>query len=147
MRLADRLFPKERLELLDDGDLSYTSPPDDEVHIGCFPTVPIVAAKKFGIDRPSQLPSHFLNGIGTSTVYLHAMHSVVDWFAFAVWSDRKLVRSLSLSPDDGVLRMSAHVCPSRSPTGPANIQRSIQTMSAIRHTRFPSIHSTWVRPR
>jgi hypothetical protein len=31
------------------------------------------------------------------------MHSVVDWFAFARWSDRALVRSLSLSPDNGIL--------------------------------------------
>jgi hypothetical protein len=31
------------------------------------------------------------------------MHSVVDWFAYAQWIDGKLVRSLSLSPDSGVL--------------------------------------------
>jgi hypothetical protein len=31
------------------------------------------------------------------------MHSVVDWFAFAVWQDGRLKRSLSLSPDSGVL--------------------------------------------
>ncbi|MGW3628080.1 DUF6928 family protein, partial [Streptomyces sp. NPDC000880] len=29
------------------------------------------------------------------------MHSVVDWLAFAVWEDGRLIRSLSLSPDDG----------------------------------------------
>ncbi len=31
------------------------------------------------------------------------MHSVVDWLAFAVWEDGRLVRSLSLSSDDGVM--------------------------------------------
>jgi hypothetical protein len=31
------------------------------------------------------------------------MHSVVDWFAFAQWSDGKLARSLSLSPDSGII--------------------------------------------
>ena len=31
------------------------------------------------------------------------MHSVVDWFAYAIWKDGKLQRSLSLSPDSGVL--------------------------------------------
>jgi hypothetical protein len=31
------------------------------------------------------------------------MHSVVDWFAFAVWRCGRLERSLSLSPDSGVL--------------------------------------------
>ena len=36
-------------------------------------------------------------------MYLHAMHSVVDWLAFAQWKDGQLVRSLSLSPDSGIL--------------------------------------------
>jgi hypothetical protein len=103
MRLAKRLFPKERLEPLEDGNLSYTCPPDDEVHIGCFPGVSVVAAKEFGIDYPSRLDARFLSGLGERTVYLHAMHSVVDWLAFAVWQDGELRRSLSLSPDSGVL--------------------------------------------
>lgn len=105
MRLAQRLFPGEHLEMLDDGDLSYTCPPDDEVHIGCFPGVSVVAAKEFGIDYPSHLQPHFLQGLGAgaNTIYLHAMHSVVDWFAFGVWQKGKLQRSLSLSPDSGIL--------------------------------------------
>ena len=45
----------------------------------------------------------FLEGAGAKTVYLHAMHSVVDWFAFAVWHGQKVRRSLSLSPDSGVM--------------------------------------------
>ncbi len=102
MRLAQRLFPKERLEPLADGDLSYTCPPDDEVHIGCFSGVSVVAAKEFGIDYPSRLDPHFLTSLGERTIYLHAMHSVVDWLAFAVWQDGELQRSLSLAPD-GVL--------------------------------------------
>jgi hypothetical protein len=31
------------------------------------------------------------------------MHSVVDWFAFAVWRGGRLERALSLSPDSGIL--------------------------------------------
>jgi hypothetical protein len=31
------------------------------------------------------------------------MHSVVDWFAYAKWVNGTLVRSLSLSPDSGIL--------------------------------------------
>jgi uncharacterized protein DUF6928 len=31
------------------------------------------------------------------------MHSVVDWAAFALWEDTRLVRSLSVSPDTGVI--------------------------------------------
>jgi len=102
-RLAARLFPKDRLEPLADGSLSCTSPPDDEIHIGCFPGLSIAAAKEFGIDRPSRLPPQFLKGAESKTVYLHAMHSVVDWFAFAVWRAGELERSLSLAPDNGIL--------------------------------------------
>ena len=36
-------------------------------------------------------------------VILHAMHSVVDWLAFAVWEDGILTRSLSVSPDSGIM--------------------------------------------
>jgi hypothetical protein len=38
-----------------------------------------------------------------ATATLHAMHSVVDWFAYATWANGKLVRSLSLSPDSGIM--------------------------------------------
>ena len=102
-KLAAKLFPKERLEPLADGDLYCTCPPDDELHIGCFPGLSIIAAGEFGIDYPSRLDPHYLKCAGAQTVYLHAMHSVVDWFAFAVWRDGKLVRSLSLSPDHGIM--------------------------------------------
>jgi uncharacterized protein DUF6928 len=103
LQLATRLFPKDKLELIGEGDLSYTCPPDDELHVGCFPGISILAAKEFGIDYPSKLPAPFISAGGIGTIYLHAMHSVVDWFAFAQWSDGELVRSLSLSPDSGIL--------------------------------------------
>jgi hypothetical protein len=103
LELARSLFPKDKLEPIGDGDLSYTCPPDDQLHIGCFPGVSILAAKEFGIDYPSKLPVTFLSVGITGTVYLHAMHSVVDWFACAQWINGQLVRSLSLSPDRGIL--------------------------------------------
>ncbi len=102
-KLARKLFPGEKLEALGDGSLLETSPPDDELCVGCFPGVSIIAAKEFGIDHPSELPARFISAGGNGTVTLHAMHSVVDWFAFAQWSNGKLLRSLSLSPDNGVL--------------------------------------------
>ena len=102
-QVATNLFRKNNLELIGEGDLSFTCPPDDEVHIGCFPGVSILAAKEFGIDYPSKLPAPFISAGGSGTTYLHAMHSVVDWFAFAKWTNGKLIRSLSLSPDSGVL--------------------------------------------
>lgn len=98
-----QLFPSERLQALDDGSLDRTSPPDDEIFAGCFPGLTIVAATEFGIDYPSRLEGPFLEFAKGRTVYLHAMHSAVDWFAYAIWIDGKLVRSLSLSPDSGIL--------------------------------------------
>lgn len=102
-KLARTLFPGERLESLEDGTLQQTSPPDDELCVGSFPGVSIVAAREFGIDRPSELTERFISEGGNGTITLHAMHSVVDWFAFAQWSKGKLMRSLSLSPDNGVM--------------------------------------------
>ena len=102
-KLARTLFPDEKLEPIGDGDLSYTCPPDNEVHMGCFPGVSVVAAREFGIDYPSKLPQRFITAGGNGTVTLHAMHSMVDWFAYAKWENGKLVRSLSLSPDSGIM--------------------------------------------
>jgi hypothetical protein len=102
-KLASTLFPGEKLEQIGDGNLSYTCPPNDEVHIGCFPGVSVIAAKEFGIDYPSKLPQRFIDAAGNGIATLHAMHSVVDWFAYATWANGKLVRSLSLSPDSGIM--------------------------------------------
>lgn len=102
-QFAKKLFPKEKIELKGDGCLSYTCPPDDELHIGCFRSVSIVAAKEFRIDCPSKLPAPFISAGGSGIVYLHAMHSVCDWLAYAQWASGKLVRSLSLSPDSGII--------------------------------------------
>jgi hypothetical protein len=98
VRLAGSLFPDEKLQEVGPGNLSYTNPPDNEIHI-----VAVVAASEFGSDYPSKLSPHFLEAGPFSNVYLHAMHSVVDWFAYAHWSNGTLVRALSLSPDSGVL--------------------------------------------
>lgn len=102
-QLATRLFPGERLEEREDGDLSNTCPPNDEILIGCFTGVSVIAAKEFSIDKPSKLPERFIKAGGNGIVQLHAMHSAVDWFAYAQWKDGNLQRSLSLSPDNGVV--------------------------------------------
>lgn len=103
LRFASSLFPGEKLKSLNDGTLSYTCPPDKELDAGCFPGVSVIAAKEFGIERPSTLSRKYIQAGGRGTVTLHAMHSAVDWFAFAQWSDGKLVRSLSLSRDSGII--------------------------------------------
>lgn len=101
--LAKTLYPSEKLQPLEDGSLFDTSPPDNVLVIGAYPSLTIIAAKEFGIDHPSRLPARFLEAAQGRSVYLHAMHSVVDWFAFAVWKDGQLQRSLSLAPDNGII--------------------------------------------
>jgi uncharacterized protein DUF6928 len=61
--MAARLFPDEKLEPFGDGNLSYTYPPDNEVHIGYFPGLTVIAAKEFAIDYPSRLPSRFVEAV------------------------------------------------------------------------------------
>ena len=97
------LYPGKNFLALSDGDLSNTCPGDDEIVIGAFNGLTVVAAAEFCVDYPSQLPSKFIDAFPGQSVFLHAMHSTVDWFAFAVWKDGKLQRSLSLSPDSGVI--------------------------------------------
>jgi hypothetical protein len=102
-KFARKMFPSEKLEPLDDGCLAFTCPADNELIVGCFPGLSIVAAAEFGLDYPSKLPAAFVEAAPGQTICLHAMHSVVDWFAYAVWKDGKLQRSLSLSPDSGIM--------------------------------------------
>ena len=101
--LVNKLFAPERLVAMDDADLCFTCPPDNEIIAGCFPGVVVLAAKEIGIDFPSQLPAKFLEEFADGNLYLHAMHSVVDWLAFAVWRNGTIERSLSLSPDSGIV--------------------------------------------
>jgi hypothetical protein len=103
LAFAQQLFPADKLTEIEDGSLSYTNPPDDELVVGCFPGLSVIAAAEFGIDYPSQLPAEFVARGRGQTLTLHAMHSVVDWFAYAIWQDGKLQRALSLSPDSGIL--------------------------------------------
>ena len=101
--LARKLFPTHPLKPLEDGTIASVCPPGDEIMVACFPGVSVVSAVEFGIDYPSKLPKEFLEPAARETVYLHAMHSVVDWFAFAVWKGGSLQRALSLSPDSGIM--------------------------------------------
>lgn len=78
-------------------------PPEGTVYAASWPAVEAVGDQRVMIDRPSALPEHLVAASAGRRLVLHAMHSVVDWLAFAVWEDGRLVRSLSLSPDSGVI--------------------------------------------
>lgn len=78
-------------------------PPDGATYAASWPGVDIVCDRRVMIDSPSQLPEHLVAASAGRRLVLHAMHSVVDWLAFAVWEDGRLIRSLSLSPDHGII--------------------------------------------
>ncbi|WP_046726960.1 DUF6928 family protein [Streptomyces humi] len=78
-------------------------PPKGTVYAASWPGVEVIGDQGVMIDLPSQLPGRLVAASAGRRLVLHAMHSVVDWLAFAVWEDGRLVRSLSLSPDSGVV--------------------------------------------
>jgi Family of unknown function (DUF6928) len=73
-------------------------PPDGFVYAGSFPRIDVLCDQQLMIDYPSLLPAHLLEPAPRRTTILHMMHSVNDWFAYAIWEDGALVRSLSLAP-------------------------------------------------
>jgi hypothetical protein len=78
-------------------------PPDDITYATSLPGLDLFCARQFMVDQPSALPEHLREMAAGRRIVQHSMHSVVDSLAFAVWEDGTLVRSLSLSPDGGIL--------------------------------------------
>jgi uncharacterized protein DUF6928 len=77
-------------------------PPERIVYAGSFPGIEVLCDRDVMTGRPSQLPDHLLAPGAGRQMILHAMHSASDWLGYAVWQDRVLLRSLSLSPDGGI---------------------------------------------
>ncbi|MDQ3787279.1 MAG: hypothetical protein M3422_08555 [Actinomycetota bacterium] len=101
--LVERLYPGATP--IEDGTLdSDANPKDGEVYAGWFDGVTIVCTGEVAVDAPSRVDPRFLAEAGGRTTYVHAMHSVVDWGSFAVWSsDGTLRRALSLWPESGIV--------------------------------------------
>jgi hypothetical protein len=102
--LVRRLYPGHQVSNLADGTLlDQANPDNDRIYAGCFAGLTVVCTSEAALDRPSQLDPRFLREAAGRRLYLHAMHSVVDWFAYAIWSaDGALVRALSVSPLTGI---------------------------------------------
>ena len=103
--LVTRLYPGHRIYPLEDGTLlEQADPPDHHVYAACYPGLAIVCTPDVALDRPSQLHRRFLHEAAGRLLYLHAMHSVVSWFAYAFWTrDGMLQRALSVSPASGII--------------------------------------------
>ena len=84
---------------LDDG----VYPPDDVTNATVLAGAELITDRRLVIDRPSELPHHLLAMGAGRRIIMHGMHSVVDWLCFAVWEDGRLIRSLSLSPNSGII--------------------------------------------
>lgn len=90
-------------------------PPPGTTYAASWPGVDVVCDQRVMIDYPSRLPEPLVAASAGRRLVLHAMHSVVDWLAFAVWDDGRLVRSLSLSPEDGILENLGEPLPFERP--------------------------------
>jgi len=113
---AERLYPGRTVTPVADGIVGDDANPDDGlVYVTALDGLTLVCTGLAAVDRPSQVPVPVLTAIPASRVYLHAMHSVVDWFAYAVWTGGHLRRSLSLSPDDGVIENLGEPMPFERP--------------------------------
>lgn len=103
--LVARLHPGARLSPLGYGDLlDHGNPPEREAWAAVHDGLALVCTTRVALDRPTDIAPAILGAVPGRTTYVLAMHSVVDWFAYAIWSPTgELVRSLSLSPDDGII--------------------------------------------
>jgi hypothetical protein len=101
--LVRRLFPDQGVSRIEDGTLGENAiPEDDGVYAAVWPGLALVCTTKVALDRPSEVGAGFLAEGAGRTTYVHAMHSVVDWFAFGIWgADGRLRRALSVSGGDG----------------------------------------------
>lgn len=103
-QVLERMHPGATITPVEDGTLGDDIAPKDLSYVGAFPGLTVVCAPYLAPDRPSAIPSGWRRGAPARTVLLHAQHSVVDWFAYAVWDgEGRLRRALSLAPDDGVV--------------------------------------------
>jgi hypothetical protein len=78
-------------------------PPEGTVYAGSFPGIDILSDQDVMNYQPSEFPARYLDAAAGRRVILHAMHSVTDTFAFGIWEEGGLIRSLCLSPADGIV--------------------------------------------
>jgi uncharacterized protein DUF6928 len=90
-------------------------PPEGTVYAGSFPDIDILCDRDVMDYLPSEFPARYLDAAAGRRVILHAMQSVTDQFAYAIWENGSLVRSLCLSPDDGIVENIGDPLPFEAP--------------------------------
>ena len=101
--LVGLVFPGRRVEQVFGGSLDDGYPEEGIANVGCFPGLELICERNLPVDPPSQLDRRLVEASAGRRLYFHAMHSMVDWAAFAMWEDTRLVRSFSAWPDGGVV--------------------------------------------
>lgn len=101
--LVREVLPGYEVTLVGETTLDATYPPDDVTYATVLPGAELLCDRRLVLDRPSELPEHLLRAGSGRRIIMHGMHSVVDWLCFAVWEDGTLIRSLSVSPDGGIM--------------------------------------------
>lgn len=101
--LVGQVFPGYQVEPEGDATLDDIYPPDDITNATVLAGAELICDRRLVLDRPSELPPHLLAMGEGRRILMHGMHSVVDWLCFAVWENGRLIRSLSLSPDNGII--------------------------------------------
>jgi hypothetical protein len=99
-----------------DGTLSDDCFPEEgTVYAGSFPGIDILCDRDVMDYLPSDFPARYLDVAAGRRVILHAMHSVVDIFVYAIWENGTLVRSLAMSSDDGIVENIGAPLPFEAP--------------------------------
>jgi hypothetical protein len=99
-----------------DGTLSDDCfPQEGTVYAGSFPGIDILCDRDLMDYLPSEFPARYLDVAQGRRVILHAMHSVVDMFVYAIWENGTLVRSLAMSSDDGIVENTGVPLPFEAP--------------------------------
>ena len=96
-------------------DLYGCYPPEGTVYAGSFPGIDILCDRDVMDYLPSEFPARYLDAAAGRRVILHAMHSVTDQLAYAIWENGSLVRSLCLSAGDGIVENIGDPLPFEAP--------------------------------
>jgi hypothetical protein len=116
MAFVKMIHPGYDVEPIGGNALRYaTYPPEDVVFASSSAGLDIVCDRRLTFDNPSTLPEH-LQRIGSGRrIATLGMHSVVDWLSYAAWSNGVLVRSLTVSPDGGIIENLGGPLPFEAP--------------------------------
>ncbi|MEU4235921.1 hypothetical protein [Actinoplanes sp. NPDC026619] len=101
--LVREMYPEYEVTPAETSNLfDGVNPPDDVTFALVLPGAELLADWRLVLEPTADLPEELLARGAGRRVVMHHMHSVTDSLCFAVWEDGVLVRSLSLSPDDGI---------------------------------------------